>query len=92
MRAARSGGNRKTPVEIAGNQRELYEAIRVAAHAKVRQTIRKKGLAGSTVPILDALAAMREGGTLQAPETGSAGRDAAQCGAAQTPERKLKSL
>ncbi len=48
------------PVEVQGKQRELYEAIRVAAHAKVRQTIRKKGLAGSTVPILDALMKLRQ--------------------------------
>ena len=48
------------PVEVTGKQRELYEAIRVAAHAKVRQTIRKKGLAGSTVPILDALMKLRQ--------------------------------
>ncbi|MEZ4246918.1 MAG: DEAD/DEAH box helicase [Polyangiales bacterium] len=48
------------PVELTGKQRELYEAIRVAAHAKVRQTIRKKGLAGSTVPILDALMKLRQ--------------------------------
>ncbi len=48
------------PVDLTGKQRELYEAIRVAAHAKVRQTIRKKGLAGSTVPILDALMKLRQ--------------------------------
>ncbi|MBX3247481.1 MAG: DEAD/DEAH box helicase [Myxococcales bacterium] len=48
------------PVELSGKQRELYEAIRVAAHAKVRQTIRRKGMAGSTVPILDALMKLRQ--------------------------------
>ena len=34
-------------VELGGAQRELYESIRVAAHADVRQHIRKRGLAGS---------------------------------------------
>ena len=33
------------PVELGGAQRELYESIRVAAHAEVRQRIRKKRLA-----------------------------------------------
>ncbi len=48
------------PVDIEGKQRELYEAIRVAAHAKVRGTIAKKGLAASTIPILDALLKLRQ--------------------------------
>jgi len=49
-----------SPVELRGRQRELYESIRVAAHADVRQAIRKKGLAGSTIPILDALMKLRQ--------------------------------
>lgn len=48
------------PVELKGKQRELYEAIRIAAHAKVRNTIRKKGFAGSTIAILDALMKLRQ--------------------------------
>src|SRR5262249_36748228 len=48
------------PVELHGAQRELYEAIRVAAHAEVRKVIRKKGLAASTVPILGALTKLRQ--------------------------------
>ncbi|MEM7606124.1 MAG: DEAD/DEAH box helicase [Myxococcota bacterium] len=48
------------PVELRGKQRELYEAIRIAAHAKVRSTIRKKGFAGSTIAILDALMKLRQ--------------------------------
>ncbi len=48
------------PVEMTGRQRELYEHIRVAAHADVRQVIRKKGLAASTLPILDALTKLRQ--------------------------------
>jgi SNF2 family DNA or RNA helicase len=48
------------PVEICGKQRELYESIRVAAHADVRKLIRAKGLAASTIPILDALMKLRQ--------------------------------
>ncbi len=48
------------PVEIQGDQRELYEAIRVAAHDDVRKAIRKKGFAASTVAILDALMQLRQ--------------------------------
>jgi SNF2 family DNA or RNA helicase len=48
------------PIELAGGQRELYESIRVAAHAEVRRLIRKKGLAASTVPILGALTKLRQ--------------------------------
>ena len=48
------------PVELRGQQRELYEAIRVAAHADVRKVIRQKGLAASTIPILDALMKLRQ--------------------------------
>ena len=48
------------PVELGGKQRELYEAIRIAAHTQVRSTIRKKGIAASTVTILDALTKLRQ--------------------------------
>lgn len=48
------------PVVLTGAQRELYESIRVAAHGEVRRLIAKKGLAGSTVPILDALTKLRQ--------------------------------
>lgn len=48
------------PVELRGRQRELYEHIRIAAHAEVRRVIRKKGLAASTIPILDALMKLRQ--------------------------------
>jgi superfamily II DNA or RNA helicase len=48
------------PVALGGAQRELYESIRVAAHADVRTAIRKKGLAGSTLAILDALMKLRQ--------------------------------
>lgn len=48
------------PVEILGDQRELYERIRVAAHADVRQLIKKRGLERSTVAVLDALLKLRQ--------------------------------
>ncbi|MBS1118513.1 MAG: Superfamily helicase, family [Deltaproteobacteria bacterium] len=47
-------------IEISGEQRELYESIRVAAHADVRQHIRQRGFAGSTIAILDALLKLRQ--------------------------------
>ncbi len=48
------------PVELRGKQRDLYEHIRVAAHANVRKVIRQKGLAASTITILDALMKLRQ--------------------------------
>ena len=48
------------PVELSGDQRELYEAIRIAAHAEVRSVVRKKGLAASTIDILGALMKLRQ--------------------------------
>jgi SNF2 family DNA or RNA helicase len=47
-------------VELDGEQRDLYESIRLAAHADVRKAIRKKGLMGSTIAILDALTKLRQ--------------------------------
>jgi SNF2 family DNA or RNA helicase len=48
------------PVELRGPQRDLYESLRIAAHADVRRLIQKKGLAASTVSILDALMKLRQ--------------------------------
>jgi len=48
------------PVRLEGAQRELYESIRVAAHADVRQLVRNKGMGGSTIAILDALMKLRQ--------------------------------
>jgi superfamily II DNA or RNA helicase len=48
------------PIELRGDQRELYESIRVAAHAEVRKLIKKKGLSASTIPILGALTKLRQ--------------------------------
>jgi superfamily II DNA or RNA helicase len=47
-------------VELKGKQRELYESIRIAACSEVRSAIRKKGLSGSTIAILDALMKLRQ--------------------------------
>ncbi|HUS29100.1 MAG TPA: DEAD/DEAH box helicase [Kofleriaceae bacterium] len=47
-------------VELSGAQRELYESIRVAAHADVRAHIRQRGFAGSQIAILDALLKLRQ--------------------------------
>jgi superfamily II DNA or RNA helicase len=47
-------------VGLSGVQRELYESIRVAAHADVRREIKTRGLAGSTIAILDALLKLRQ--------------------------------
>jgi SNF2 family DNA or RNA helicase len=48
------------PVELLGDQRELYESIRIAAHSQVRRAIQKLGIARSTIPILDALMKLRQ--------------------------------
>jgi SNF2-related domain/Helicase conserved C-terminal domain len=50
----------QVPVELGGKQRDLYEAIRVAAHADVRKAIHSKGLAASHLMILDALTKLRQ--------------------------------
>src|SRR5690606_14832006 len=47
-------------VELDGAQRELYESIRVAAHADVRAHIKARGVRGATVAILDALLKLRQ--------------------------------
>src|SRR5205823_2268636 len=47
-------------VELTGAQRELYESIRIAAHADVRRVIKERGLARSTIQVLDALLKLRQ--------------------------------
>ncbi len=47
-------------IDLGGRQRELYEAIRVAAHAEVRKVVRSKGIAASTVDILGAIMKLRQ--------------------------------
>lgn len=48
------------PVELEGDQRDLYESIRLAVHAQVRRAISKNGLTRSVVTILDALTKLRQ--------------------------------
>jgi superfamily II DNA or RNA helicase len=48
------------PVELADDQRDLYESIRVAAHGDVRKAIKQKGVTASTIAILDALMKLRQ--------------------------------
>ena len=48
------------PVELETAQRGIYESIRLAMHARVRQAIAEKGLARSGIIILDALLKMRQ--------------------------------
>jgi non-specific serine/threonine protein kinase len=47
-------------VALGAAQRELYESIRLAAHADVRTQIRARGIAGSQIAILDALLKLRQ--------------------------------
>jgi SNF2 family DNA or RNA helicase len=48
------------PIELDGAQRDLYETVRVAMDAKVRDAIDRKGLARSQIVILDALLKLRQ--------------------------------
>ncbi len=47
-------------VTLIGRQRDLYETVRLAMDKKVRAEIKKKGLAGSQLMILDALLKLRQ--------------------------------
>ena len=47
-------------VALTGSQRDLYEALRLALHDKVRRAIAKRGLTGSRIIILDALLKLRQ--------------------------------
>jgi superfamily II DNA or RNA helicase len=47
-------------IELRGDQRDLYESLRVAAHAEVRQVISDRGFASSAITILDALMKLRQ--------------------------------
>lgn len=48
------------PVELDADQRDLYESIRISAHAEVRSAIRSRGFAASAVTVLDALMKLRQ--------------------------------
>ncbi|MBF0094786.1 MAG: DEAD/DEAH box helicase, partial [Alphaproteobacteria bacterium] len=47
-------------VELDGPQRDLYEAIRLSMHARIREEIAERGLARSRITILDALLKLRQ--------------------------------
>ncbi len=47
-------------VELTGEQRELYENVRVSAHTAVRRAIALRGLGQSQVTVLDALLMLRQ--------------------------------
>ena len=47
-------------VTLSGQQRDLYESVRVAADKQVRRALVKQGFAGSQIAILDALLKLRQ--------------------------------
>jgi superfamily II DNA or RNA helicase len=47
-------------VELADQQRDLYELVRVAMHARLREEIAARGLARSNIAILEALLKLRQ--------------------------------
>jgi SNF2 family DNA or RNA helicase len=47
-------------LELEGDQRELYETLRLAQHERVRQAIKERGLAQSGIVVLDALLKLRQ--------------------------------
>ena len=47
-------------IELGGEQRDLYETVRLAMHEKVRAAVATRGLARSHIVILDALLKLRQ--------------------------------
>ncbi|WP_231724516.1 SNF2-related protein [Deinococcus actinosclerus] len=47
-------------VTLDGDQRDLYETVRVTTETRVREELRARGLARSTIAILDALLKLRQ--------------------------------
>jgi superfamily II DNA or RNA helicase len=47
-------------VELSGAQRDLYETIRLAMHARVQAEVRNKGMSRAHIIILDALLKLRQ--------------------------------
>ena len=47
-------------VELVGEQRDLYETVRLAMDKRVRELLKAKGLAKSSIEILDALLKLRQ--------------------------------
>ncbi|MFT3790554.1 MAG: DEAD/DEAH box helicase [Rudaea sp.] len=47
-------------IELEGDQRELYETLRLAQHERVLAEVKKRGLAQSGIVVLDALLKLRQ--------------------------------
>jgi len=47
-------------LQLQGQQRELYESVRVAADEQIRKILHRKGFSGSQITILDALLKLRQ--------------------------------
>jgi len=47
-------------LELEGDQRALYETLRLAQHERVRQAVQERGLAQSGIIVLDALLKLRQ--------------------------------
>ncbi|MGA0587816.1 SNF2-related protein [Dyella sp. KRB-257] len=47
-------------LELDGDQRALYETLRLAQHERVRQAVKERGLAQSGIIVLDALLKLRQ--------------------------------
>jgi len=47
-------------LQLQGQQRELYESVRVAADEQIRKILKRKGFSGSQITILDALLKLRQ--------------------------------
>ena len=47
-------------VQLYGQQRDLYESVRVAADKQVRRVLQRKGFAGAQISVLDALLKLRQ--------------------------------
>jgi superfamily II DNA or RNA helicase len=47
-------------LELEGDQRALYETLRLAQHERVRQAVRDRGMAQSGIIVLDALLKLRQ--------------------------------
>ena len=47
-------------LELSGKQRALYETLRLSMHEKVREAVKRRGMAQSSIVILDALLKLRQ--------------------------------
>ena len=56
-------------VQLQGEQRALYESVRVAADEQVRNALKRQGFAGSQIAILDASASTHMPDVLEVPYT-----------------------